>query len=425
MNQTTELNLSFDSLLKGAVFILGGLFLGYCVLNALFGEWWALFIARLFVSMVLAGLVALAVTAAYQRLRLNKHLADARIQKARAASGFAVIQDPKGTQQVIYDHRNNSWLHYFKPNSAKLLEAMTERQPDPLQVEKAQDLEPIMDYISDAQSLVLIGSQGSGKTTLLQHLIDHRLSQDACVVIDPHGYAGKYPTDQIAGQGRNYQQIDDVLAGMVSEMHRRYEDYGSRASFTPSSIFVDEYTLLTRNCPNAAPFLESALTEFRKVRMKFVLCLHSRRSKFLGLKGSMDLAEGIIFCTLKKQGRDRWAEVELEDGQTVKCSLPGPYHGGGPGPGTRGTRPTHGTQGTRGPGFYAETPDSDEPCTVSEVYSIPMDTVDGDDKEREIVRRYRLGETLSQIAEAVFGSRGGRQYQLIKAVLSERGIITQ
>jgi len=54
-----------------------------------------------------------------------------------------------------------------------------------------------------------------------------------------------------------------------------------------------------------------------------------------------------------------------------------------------------------------------------------MDSISPDSKkDDDIVSLYRLGETMSQIAEAVFGSRGGRQYQLIKAVLVEHGVIT-
>ncbi|QTA83884.1 p-loop domain-containing protein [Desulfonema limicola] len=187
----------------------------------------------------------------------------------------------------------------------------------------SENLPPVIPAIAKSLVLVLLGSQGTGKTTLLCHLIDAR-SDGQAIIIDPHGYPGKYNGHEITGAGRNYSACDDCMQWLMDEVNRRYKDYYNK-QYKMLYVYIDEATLLKKNCGSFQSFMEIMLTESRKVNIRLTLCLHSRRAKFLGLDGAMDLAEGINWLNLKHENGKRWGELETDRGN-VSYSLPGPYH---------------------------------------------------------------------------------------------------
>jgi hypothetical protein len=283
-------------------------------------------------------------------------------------------------------------------------------------------LPPLMPILEKSLSIILYGQQGAGKTSLLCHLIELRHhSGERCIIIDAHGYDDKYPFGELYGAGRNYNEIDDILQWGIDEMNQRYSNYPGE--FQPVSIFIDEATLLSENCGNFGKFVKCSLTEFRKISMRVVLCLHSRRAKFVDLKGSMDLLTGVDLVQLHydRHTGERYAEVELSGKDEPQFfSLPGPY---------MGTR-THNKSGVHG-GHTAESTryTKDEKPIFYRAIDYVRDQVHGktgtgtgtrqniDPVHDKIISMYDQGASLNEIARTVYGNTGGKQNKKIKRVL--------
>jgi len=256
---------------------------------------------------------------------------------------------------------------------------------------QTQQLQPLMPLIKHELSVGVIGAQGTGKTTFFTNVLCERLNDNETVyIVDPHCHAGKYPDGiQQIGKGRNYQEIDQFLQWALNEMNERYRRYP--AALDALTIGVDELTLLHSKCNYIADFMESALTEFRKVNMKLVFCCHSRRAKYLNLKGGYDLTDGIIFVDLHNSDGNRYAEI-TKNGTTEqkKYSLPGPYQ----------QIEYHGHE-SRG-----HTSDHDGHGVT--------------DHEQKIIDMHLAGYSLSRISREIYGIKNGKTVDKIKAVLRNK-----
>jgi hypothetical protein len=370
-------------------------------------------------------------TRAYDHLNLR--LFAARVRAAEKQAEICVIATPYGV--AINDSGNGAWS-FLNDGKAALPEparvqipgfsnmpdfaALTE--PD-VQENSHPDIMPV---IKDAQTLILYGPQGTGKTTLLCHLIEARMNAGAaCVVIDPHGYNDKYPPGiQAAGFGRKYPEIDTVMTNILKEMDNRYNQYNGRNRFSKISVFVDEFTLLYKNCDTVKDFVEQGFTEFRKAEIKFVACVHSITAKFLNLKGGYDMMEGAVIVQLKKDSSGRYA-IQLQKEKSGAISA---------------IKNTDGTEKRyRLPGAYTAknaggTPVSVPPVTTDTIDTITnfgvaggvagggADTGNNAQNKAEIVRLFNAGESISRIGETVFKTKSGRNNEKVRDVLRNHGI---
>jgi len=420
MMMNTQSRPSFDDLLKGAVFILGALFLAFCVLHALFGPWWSLVIARVGVVLGLLALLALAGFGLVQKIRINKHLAQARIRKAYANSTFAVIQDHKGTQQIVYDARNNAWRQFFKPGNAKLFDRMTAANsgggtvPDsgpakPSRIATGPEPEPLLPVLQTLDRILIIGGQGAGKTSLLNWLVEQKLADAHVMILDSHASPFDWPEyAQVVGLGRDYAAIDAAFDAYIAELDRRYKlrATGEQLDFDKRIMVADELFAMNANV-DVKNRLKTLLTEARKVNMGVILAGHSERAANIGLDGSKDLLNGYqaqVFLDVDDEGRH---VAEVKTGKRSRRYLhPGPYT-------------VHGTR-------YAAKKDPvrhvppEKPCTV---YHIPMSKTGATESDAEIIDLYQNGESLNGICRQVVGSTGGKQSKKVKRILATHGLI--
>ncbi|RMF03624.1 MAG: hypothetical protein D6768_05435, partial [Chloroflexi bacterium] len=230
----------------------------------------------------------------------------------------------------------------------------------------------------------------SGKTTLLQWLVYRRRQISKVVVIDPHAYPDKWAGCYVIGTGRNYGEISLALIALVQIMTKRYDEIGRgvihEGNHPRLTILIDEWRAIVHQLGKpASEAIKALLTESRKAAFSVFVASHSDRAKPLGLEGEYDLKDGFAVVRLVITDGQRQATIDTGSGEQP-ARLPGPFAVGGP--------------------AVVSQPDFDLDLT-------PQPT----DQEAQILTLHRAGESYSAIARQVFGSKGGKQVQIIKQVI--------
>lgn len=260
----------------------------------------------------------------------------------------------------------------------------------------AVDLLTALDRV---QRCLIVGASDSGKTTLLQHIIARRASQSEVVVIDPHASPSKWPVGTVVGIGRDYAKIGQVLSVLVRLMTKRYDEIGKglvlEGQHQPLTIIIDEWRAIFTNLGKpAGEAIKALLTESRKAAFSVFVASHTERVRPLGLENEGDLKDGFTVVRLASVNGQRQATFDAGSGE-VPAQLPGPY-GVSVGPAVQGS------------------------ATVLAAQNLPPRP---DRLEQQILELAGEGLSVSAIAEAVFGSKGGNQNQAVKAVLTRFGAL--
>jgi hypothetical protein len=210
------------------------------------------------------------------------------------------------------------------------------------------------------------------------------------IVIDPHAYHEKWPGCAVVGTGRNYPEIGEALDALVRLMTKRYDEIGKgivvEQGHSRITILIDEWRAIVYNVKDASDAIKTLLTESRKAAFSVFVASHFDRAKPLGLEGEYDLKDGFAVVRLSLANGQRQATLDLGNGETP-VTLPGAY-----------------------PTPHSHVMDTDDFINL-EVEPTPI--------EAYILKLYEDGESISAIAEAVFGSKGGNQNQRVKEILSK------
>jgi len=303
-----------------------------------------------------------------QDLRLATYKAD------KAQLEAFVLSFPSSQRQLV------------SPNApVKLIEATASYKELPAGTQAPIELLPALDSV---QRVLIVGPSNAGKTDLLKWVVTRRFNNSQVVIIDPHSYVDKWPYGQVIGIGRNYPEIDRTLEALVQLMQKRYQQIGrgevKEGNHKRVCVCVDEWRAITGNLPKAGDALKTLLTESRKASMSMFVASHSDRAKPLGLSGEYDLKSGFVIIRLSIQNGERIATIDNGDGPQP-ARLPGPY-------------------------ISSQVIEGDD-CINLEPEPSPA--------EAHILKLYEQGESISAIAEAVFGSKGGNQNQQVKDVLTK------
>ena len=407
-------NMSIDNMLFITGISIMFAFIGYFGLMKLTSESVALWTYRVLIYSGLLtggvyGIVRITQKLTGHGLRLE--LFRTYISRKRNEAGYGVHAIEHG---LCLNYGSGEVNHFTKARPLKI-----ENPVMPENISAVNDLrQPVLPAINNALIVCLYGAQGTGKTSLLCHIIESRRDERA-IIIDPHGYQGKYPFGEIIGSGRNYPEIDRTLAGIVSEIDTRYQTYRGQ-DFTPVTVYADELTLLHKECEGFQDFMNVMMTESRKVGIRFVFCVHSKRAKFLGLSGGYDLADGMLFISLKNENGARYAEIEHDNGVKV-LSLPGAYHGVHSSHQTRPER--HDFRTDKGESVRGDTRDNGVTSenltrlkydpTMKEHTGKPIRFFESR-SEKTAVEMSEAGQSLSKIATEIFGAKSGQRVKQVK-----------
>lgn len=247
----------------------------------------------------------------------------------------------------------------------------------------------LLTALDNEQRVLIKGASNSGKTNLLQHIAERRLRFGQVVVIDPHAYPDKWAGCQVIGKGSNHYEISLILSGLVNLMIKRYQEISSgqvkEGQHKPLCIIIDEWMSIAYETTNAKLVMVRLLTESRKAAFSIFVGSHSERIASLGLDGRGDLKDGFCLVRLAIVNGHRVASIDYGQGEQPAV-LPGAFVG-----------------------------QQAAPVAIDEMINLDPEP---SPSEAWVLRMHEEGATVSDIAAAVFGSKGGNQNERVKQILA-------
>jgi len=336
--------------------------------------------------------------AAVYRLSHRRELNRLEIEERRAKLRIVQLEaDHKALEAVVLAIPASQRIITLPDSPIRLIEALPGQYK--LLADPQAAAAPTVDLLAaldNFQRVLIVGASDTGKTTLLRWLVARRLAASKVVIIDPHGWPGKWPTRAIVvGTGRAYTDIDRALTYLVQLMGKRYDEIGrgekAEMGHDKMTILIDEWRAITGNLGRpAGDAIKALLTESRKAAFSVFVASHSDRAKPLGLDGEYDLKDGFAVVRLTVVNGQRLATLDTGSGETP-AALPGPYHAA--------------PQAAADVGYPANLTAAD----LTDPQPTPA--------EAHILTLHRAGESLNEIARQVYGSSGGKQADLIKRVV--------
>lgn len=397
----------------------------------------------LFHCLTIAAFVAAILGAVGYGFRLRRDAEWDRIQREAAISAGAwdVRQNWRGDFLVI--DRNRGIASLFSGARACSPEPLTaEPMPGPT-APATGDPRNLFDVLSVLDRVLIVGGQGAGKSELLRWLADHHAHEGEVVIIDSHAAPGEWPESvRVVGMGRDYPAIAAELETICAELDRRYglRSTGDQLVFEPLTVVFDEMFVTTQFL-DIGGNMRSLLAEARKVGIRLVCAGQSDRAGALGIKGNFDLRAGfeaVAYLERTPDGRRR-GRVFLGAAKDAEVfDHPGIFPGGLDDGGRHGVTPGAGVMGgapgaSRGrDGRDGVTPAGDARADRRGGVALIPEVIEAwpdpgrfyeSRRDRTICEMYEAGNSLNDIARAVWGSSNGRRTGTIKEVLGEYGLI--
>lgn len=228
------------------------------------------------------------------------------------------------------EDNNRHWLIHTTRNT-KVIEGQL--------LPTTQELLPLLPILLKSQRVIIGGGSDSGKSTIAKHLIAARSQEGQIIPIDPHSPSKLLGIDVI-GAGRNWQAIGLALESLELLMHERYTEVaqGLMGYFQHQriSIFIDEWTSIVEEVPEAGKRLKILLTESRKVNMFLTLLTHATTLDGLGLPSAQLKKSALIVELVGGNGDQPYRafvhpqttiNTEGKKAKPVEYMLPGPFSG--------------------------------------------------------------------------------------------------
>lgn len=249
----------------------------------------------------------------------------------------------------------------------------------------------LLSHMQGVRRALIVGNPDAGKTTLLKHVIVQRLPLSQVIVIDPHSGPDTWPCEVI-GRGSDHRAIEKALDGFLALMIRRYREIGAgdvpEGKHRRITLIIDEWLSIVGECQNASRVIIRLISEARKAGLDVFVGSQSERVRSLGLDGRGDLREGleIIKLNYSQWSGERSATIQIGD-EVVPAILPGEFDNGV---------------------WRVEKPER-----------VMLPEVEPSEEEQRIIDMHEAGESVSTIAEAIYGYKGGNQNRRVQEVIDK------
>lgn len=134
--------------------------------------------------------------------------------------------------------------------------------------------------------LLIIGVTGGGKTTLVQWIVSTFCQGSDVLVVDPHYKPGEWEGLTVMGKGRNFQEAEDAIARVRSEMDKRYKKRAEGVEdWNRLVVIIDELPALISSTVEVKDIIPALSQEARKVDIVLVILATGWEVATLGLEG--------------------------------------------------------------------------------------------------------------------------------------------
>ena len=168
--------------------------------------------------------------------------------------------------------------------------------------------------------ILVCGPTGSGKSHTLAYLIALRADVTVC---DPHYLPGSWPKHcKIAGAGRNYAEIQQVLEEFEEVLNIRYQQRAKgKSDFAAMTLVIDETPAICAEVKIASQILKKIAREGRKVGVFIMVGAQGMTVVDLDIRGSGNMRENFVVVklagipTAQERSAERIATVIIGDEQ--------------------------------------------------------------------------------------------------------------
>lgn len=161
---------------------------------------------------------------------------------------------------------------------------------------------PLLDVLTGALHLLVIGPSRSGKTSLVHALAMFWRRTSRVVVCDPDAAPGLWEGCEVFGAGDDFPAIDTALGQLASEIGRRREQRARGVrQFPPLRVILCEYADIARYCEQARGIIEDCLRRGGKLGISLVLDVQDKQRKTLDMDGATHLLHNFShICEVRK-----------------------------------------------------------------------------------------------------------------------------
>ena len=167
--------------------------------------------------------------------------------------------------------------------------------------------------------LMILAPTGFGKSTVANYILD-QLNGDQ-IIVDPHATPRTWGQLPVAGQGRNYDEIQTFFELSLEEMNHRYQRRNNGdTSYPKLYILIDEFPAIAKAIGGEEfrEWVQVMLCEARKVNISLILLSQGKSVKTLGLEGQSELLENLTI--IRGKGFAKSHARSLKD-EVLECWL--------------------------------------------------------------------------------------------------------
>lgn len=158
--------------------------------------------------------------------------------------------------------------------------------------------------IDEGLVISISGGQGSGKTTVANYLLG--LSDGYAIACDPHASLTAWEGCEVRGKGMRYEEINETLKETESIIKARYAEMAETGNenFSPIIYICEELTNWKKRTKGVDEFIQSSLSDFRKVGLSLIKVSHGQTNAAQGgAVGTSEMREqGEVIIELSKIG---------------------------------------------------------------------------------------------------------------------------